>query len=99
MRELLRVFEEKSRLVKILHECLDTTRGQSVIIRIGSENSLPSLHGCTVITSYYGNGDRIIGSLGVVGPVRMEYARTIGVVHTVARLLEEALILDPPPAS
>ncbi|MGA1369325.1 MAG: heat-inducible transcriptional repressor HrcA [Blastocatellia bacterium] len=99
MRELLRVFEEKSRLVKILHECLDTTRGQSVIIRIGSENSLPSLHGCTVITSYYGNGDRIIGSLGVVGPVRMEYARTIGVVHTVARLLEEALILDPPPSS
>lgn len=94
MRELLRVFEEKSRLVKILNECLDTTRGQSVMIRIGAENSLPSLRGCTVITSFYGNGDRIIGSLGVVGPVRMEYARTIGVVNTVARLLEQALIID-----
>jgi heat-inducible transcriptional repressor len=99
MRQLLQVFEEKSRLIKILSECLDPTRGQSVIIRIGAENSLPSLHGCTVITSYYGNGDRIIGSLGVVGPVRMEYARTIGVVHTVARLLEQALTLDPPPNS
>jgi len=94
MRELLRVFEEKSRLVKILNECLDVTRGQSVMIRIGAENSLPSLHGCTVITSFYGNGDRIIGSLGVVGPVRMEYARTIGVVNAVARLLEQALIID-----
>jgi heat-inducible transcriptional repressor len=94
MRDLLRVFEEKSRLVKILNECLDTTRGQSIMIRIGAENSLPSLHGCTLITSFYGNGDRIIGSLGVVGPVRMEYARTIGVVNAVARLLEQALVID-----
>ena len=94
MRELLRVFEEKSRLIRILNECLDTTRTQSVMIRIGAENTLPSLHGCTLITSFYGNGDRIIGSLGVVGPVRMEYARTIGVVNAVARLLEQALIVD-----
>lgn len=98
MRELLRVFEEKSRLVKILNECLDTTREQSVMIRIGAENSLPSLHGCTLITSFYGHGDRIIGSLGVVGPVRMEYARTIGVVNAVARLLEQALLIDQSPA-
>lgn len=98
MRELLRVFEEKSRLVKILNECLDTTRGQSVMIRIGAENSLPSLHGCTLITSFYGHGDRIIGSLGVVGPVRMEYARTIGVVNAVARLLEQSLLIDQSPA-
>lgn len=94
MRELLRVFEEKSRLIRILNECLDATRGQSVIIRIGAENSLPSLHGCTLITSFYGNGDRIIGSLGVVGPVRMEYARSIGVVNAVARLLEQSLASD-----
>ena len=94
MRELLRVFEEKSRLVKILNECLDATKRQSVMIRIGAENSLPSLRGCTIITSYYGNGDQIIGSLGVVGPVRMEYARTIGVVNAVARLLEQARSTD-----
>ncbi|NBO64940.1 MAG: heat-inducible transcription repressor HrcA [Acidobacteria bacterium] len=94
MRELLRVFEEKSRLIRILNECLDTTPTQSVMIRIGAENTLPSLHGCTLITTIYGNGDRIIGSLGVVGPVRMEYARTIGVVNAVARLLERALIID-----
>ncbi len=91
MRELLRVFEEKSRLVRILNECLDGERQQSVMIRIGAENSLPSLRGCTVITSFYGDGDRIIGSLGVVGPVRMEYGRTIGAVNAVARLLEQAL--------
>ncbi len=91
MRELLRIFEEKSRLIKILNECLGPSKQQAVIIRIGAENSFPGLHGCTVITSYYCYGDQVIGSLGVVGPVRMEYARTIGVVNTVARLLEQAL--------
>lgn len=91
MRELLRVFEEKSRLIKILNECVGQIVQQPVSIRIGTENSLPSLQGCTVITSYYCYGDQPVGSLGVVGPVRIEYARTIGVVNYIARLLERAL--------
>jgi heat-inducible transcriptional repressor len=89
--ELLRIFEEKSRLVKILNECIAPSIPQPVGVRIGAENSLPSLRGCAVITSYYGFGDQVMGSLGVVGPVRMEYARMIGVVSYVARLLEQAL--------
>ena len=44
-----------------------------------------------MITSPYGYGDQVIGSLGVVGPVRMEYARTIGIVNHVARVLEQML--------
>jgi heat-inducible transcriptional repressor len=91
IRELLRVFEEKSRLIKILNECVGQMFEQPVAIRIGAENSLPSLRGCAVITSHYSCGDQVIGSLGVVGPVRMEYARTIGVVNYIARLLEQAL--------
>ncbi|MCI0662857.1 MAG: heat-inducible transcriptional repressor HrcA, partial [Acidobacteria bacterium] len=91
MRELLRIFEEKSRLIKILNECVGMATGHTVTIRIGQENSLPSLHGCSVITSYYSCGDQVIGNLGIVGPVRLEYARTIGVVNYVARRLEKAL--------
>jgi len=95
VRELLRVFEEKSRLVKILTECLGNASAQPVAIRIGAENSLPSLSRCAVITSYYGYGDQVMGSVGVVGPVRMEYARMIGIVNYVARLLEQALTDTP----
>jgi len=98
MRELLRVFEEKSRLIKILTECLGSDAPQppqQVAIRIGAENSLPSLRRCAVITSHYGYGDQVVGSVGVVGPVRMEYARMIGIVNYVARLLEQALADAP----
>jgi heat-inducible transcriptional repressor len=95
IRELLRVFEEKNRLVKILNECIEPSIPQPVSVRIGAENSLPSLRGCAVITSYYGFGDQVMGRLGVVGPVRMEYARMIGVVNYVARLLEQAFAEEP----
>jgi heat-inducible transcriptional repressor len=95
IRELLRVFEEKNRLVKILNEYLGQSNPLPVAIRIGAENSLPTLRGCTVISSHYRYGDQVIGSIGVVGPVRIEYARTIGVVNYVARLLEQTLSALP----
>ena len=91
MRELFRIFEEKSRLVKILNECVSQGASSSVRVRIGAENNLAGLRGCAVITSYYSYGDEVIGSLGVVGPIRMEYARAIGVVNYTARALERAL--------
>lgn len=94
IRELLRFFEEKNRLVKILNECIapaSSETGQAVTVRIGAENGLSSLRGCAMITTYYEFDGQVIGSLGVVGPVRMEYARMIGVVKHVARALEQAL--------
>jgi heat-inducible transcriptional repressor len=91
MRSLFRIFEEKSRLVKILNECLAAHNISSVRVRIGAENSLPELHGCTVITSTWNYGAQVSGSLAVVGPMRMHYARMINVVNYVARLMEQAL--------
>lgn len=96
MRELLRVFEEKTKLVKLLNECVAPFARQHVGVRIGGENSLPGLQGCTVITSSYSYGDQVIGSLGVVGPMRMEYARTMSVVNYIARILEKAITEIPP---
>lgn len=95
IRDLLRVFEEKNRLIKILTECLSNAPQQPITIRIGAENSLPGLSRCTVITSHYGYENQIVGSIGVVGPVRMEYARMIGIVNYVARLLEQSLAEAP----
>jgi heat-inducible transcriptional repressor len=95
MRELFRVFEEKGRLVKLLNECVSPMVQMSVGIRIGAENGLPSLRGCSIITSPYSYGHQVGGNLGVVGPVRMEYARMINVVNYVARLLEQALADAP----
>jgi heat-inducible transcriptional repressor len=94
LRELLKTFEEKTRLVKILNECLsnDVSDKKDVKIVIGKENLVPSMQNCALITaSYRVGGSQAIGALGVVGPTRIEYARVISVVSYVAHLLEKIM--------
>ncbi|HEY0051431.1 MAG TPA: HrcA family transcriptional regulator, partial [Pyrinomonadaceae bacterium] len=64
-------------------------------IIIGSENSAPSLQNCTLITAPYRLGnDSAFGTLSVLGPTRIEYARMISIVSYVARMLEKMMIDD-----
>lgn len=93
LRELLRTIEEKSRLVQILNECikrnLDIRGGVNVII--GGENSSPSLQNCALITAPYrfGAPTNAVGTLTVLGPTRIEYARLIAIVSYLANLFEK----------
>ncbi|MCU1289350.1 MAG: Heat-inducible transcription repressor HrcA [Acidobacteria bacterium] len=94
LRELLSTIGEKSRLLQILNECVtrDKSAKGNVQITIGSENSAPSLRNCTLITAPYrlGNGSAV-GTLSVLGPTRIEYARMISIVSYVARILEKMM--------
>ncbi len=94
LRDLLRIIEEKSRLVQILTECIarDPSIKGDVQIVIGSENTAASLQNCTLITAPYriGNGETM-GTLSVLGPTRIEYARMISIVSYVARTLEKVM--------
>ncbi|HLM62207.1 MAG TPA: heat-inducible transcriptional repressor HrcA [Pyrinomonadaceae bacterium] len=94
LRELIRTIEEKTRLVEILTECIerDPSLKNDVQIVIGSENPATSLKNCTLITAPYRIGNSgTIGSLSVLGPTRIEYARTISIVTYVASILEKMM--------
>ena len=82
--------EQKNRLVSLIIDCI---RGDSeeVKITIGAENSLAGIEDCALITSRYMVDDRTHGSLGILGPTRMEYARAISLVEYVARLFGQVL--------
>ena len=95
MRELFRTFEEKSRLIKILNECV-THDYQSfpgdVHVVIGREHPATSMQNCALITAPYRVGsNENTGTLGVVGPMRIEYARIMAMVNYMARLIEHRL--------
>src|SRR5690349_21618290 len=94
MRELFRTFEEKSRLIKILNECVHDAASYpgDVHVVIGREHPASSMQNCTLITAPYrvGSNDNI-GTLGVVGPMRIEYARIMAMVNYMARLIEHRL--------
>jgi heat-inducible transcriptional repressor len=101
LRELFRTLEEKSRLVKILNECMAAReRGAgNVGVRIGRELAAPSMQSCAIITASYRLGPgEAAGAIGVVGPMRIEYARMMAVVdyvaHGVERVLSEGAIVQ-----
>ena len=95
MRELFRTFEEKSRLIKILNECIAreplALRGDVHVV-IGREHPVSSLSNCALITAPYRLGsNEQLGTLGVVGPMRIEYSRIMAMVNYMARLIERRL--------
>ena len=97
LRELLRTIGEKSRLMQILTECIerDTANKGEVQVFIGSENRTPSFQNCTLISAPYRIGNSsAVGTLSVLGPTRIEYARMISIVSYVARTLERMMSVD-----
>jgi heat-inducible transcriptional repressor len=88
MRGIFVAFEEKSKLVKILDQCL-AQEGLTTII--GSENVLREWQPLSVVTAPYWCGNDLLGTLGVIGPTRMEYNRIIPLVDFTAKLLSQYL--------
>jgi heat-inducible transcriptional repressor len=88
MKALYAAFEEKSKLVRILNECLS---GEGCRIFIGREVPVEDIQELSVIAAPYGRGDRAMGVLGILGPTRMDYGRAMALVETTASLLTRVL--------
>lgn len=82
--------EEQDQLWPLIFE-QPLERGRRVAIRIGSENPLEPIRTCTLISSTYRRGEVPVGSVGVLGPTRMDYETAIAVVEAAADYLSDAL--------
>jgi len=87
-RALLRAFAEKDRILRVLDKVL---RAREVQIFIGAESELASVPDVSVIAAPYGRGEKVLGTLAVIGPTRMNYARVIPLVDLTAREISRAL--------
>jgi heat-inducible transcriptional repressor len=98
LRGLLATIGERSKLLQILNECVardERSRPGAVQVIIGSENPTPTLQNCSLISAPYRVGDgATVGTLTVLGPTRIEYARMISIVSYVARVLEKTISRD-----
>jgi heat-inducible transcriptional repressor len=88
MKRLFRTFEQKGLLVELLDKSL---KAEGVQIFIGSENEYREIEGCSLVTATYSTRRGTIGTLGVIGPVRMPYSTVIPVVDYTARLVSQML--------
>ena len=87
LRALLQALEEKGRVIAVLDRALDA---RELTIFIGAESGLGG-QDLTVIAAPYPFGEGLLGTLGVIGPTRMDYARVIPLVELTARSLGAAL--------
>lgn len=82
--KLMTVLERRATVLRMLRSALDE---RSVFFWIGDENPFPELRSVSVVGANYGLAHRNLGSVGVVGPMRMDYASAISSVRGAAREL------------
>jgi heat-inducible transcriptional repressor len=83
LRALLRMIEEKTRLVKLLDDYISSD-GLTVVI--GSEHHTPDLQRFSLVASAYSDGHGT-GAVGVIGPTRMRYSRAINAVDSLSKAI------------
>ncbi len=88
LRELFDTFKTKQDLLELLAKSMSAT---GISIFIGDESGYHALNECSVVAAPYEVDGRSIGTLGVIGPTRMDYAEVIPIVDVTARLLGSAL--------
>ncbi len=83
LRTLLEMIEEKTRLVRLLDDCMSTA---GLTIVIGSEHHTPDLQCFSLVVSTYHDGHGT-GAVGVIGPTRMRYSRAINAVESLSKAI------------
>jgi heat-inducible transcriptional repressor len=79
--DLMRALERRVNVLRALRTAIDR---RSVFVWIGAENPAPELRSVSVVGANYGLGYRNLGSVGIIGPLRMDYATAIASVRGAA---------------
>jgi heat-inducible transcriptional repressor len=85
---VLRTLEERDLIVRLLDR---TLTAPGICVFIGAEANLPDLTDISVVTATYGTEGRPLGTIGVIGPSRMNYSKVIPLVDFTAEVITEAL--------
>ena len=87
IQDSLSMLEEE----RLLHDILHTQDGNGVIVTIGQENKYSGIQDCSVIQASFRIDGQTVGTLAVLGPTRMEYARTMAAIEFMQKHMEQIL--------
>ena len=87
MERIFRVLEERERVWRILYPA---GKAGEVQVKIGSEVKCRGMEECSVVSAVYRAGD-MVGTIGIIGPKRMEYPRVIPLVRYTAKVVSQML--------
>ena len=86
--ELINVFEEKQTLTELVSENLADENGTGIQVYIGNEMPVQSMKDCSVVTATYELGEGMRGTIGIIGPKRMDYDKVVGTLKTLMNQLD-----------
>ena len=88
LRKTFLALQEKERLIELLESCLDA---EGLQILIGSESDFTQVHNFSIVARRYGSQTAPLGMVGIIGPMRMEYARMAPLVDYLGRALSRKI--------
>lgn len=88
LQSLLRIIEERNIIRRILEKTLEKEGIQTLI---GEEIDEEQVKGCSMVSTTYKIGNKLVGSVGVIGPTRMDYEKVVPLVDYTGRIVTELL--------
>jgi len=88
IKVISRAIEDRHLIIKLLNTL---SRSEGVSVVIGSENPASEMQTLSMVVSSYKEGDKPMGTIGIIGPTRMDYQRAITIVDTTARFISKVL--------
>lgn len=92
--ELINVLEEKQQLRGLISDGPQGEENTGIQVYIGNETHVQTMKDCSVVTMTYEIGDGVQGTIGIIGPKRMDYEKVVENLKTVKEQLDEAFKND-----
>ncbi|WP_026506495.1 heat-inducible transcriptional repressor HrcA [Butyrivibrio sp. MC2013] len=86
--ELINTFEEKSELTSLAESAL-SSQDRDIQVYIGNEMSLPAMKDCSVVTATYELAEGMRGTVGIIGPKRMDYDKVVSILSQMRHALDD----------
>jgi len=87
--ELINIFEEKQLLNSLVEETLADENNTGIQVYIGDETPVQTMKDCSVVTATYELGEGMKGTIGIIGPKRMDYDKVVGTLKTLMHQLDD----------
>ncbi len=86
--QLISTFEQKDQLQELIDEVNETESKNGIQVYIGNETPLQTMKDCSVVTANYELGEGIRGTIGIIGPKRMDYEKVLGTLRQLMKQLD-----------
>lgn len=87
--EIINTFEEKQLLTELVQETLSDEANTGIQVYIGNETPIRTMKDCSVVTATYELGEGMRGTIGIIGPKRMDYDKVVGTLKTITHQLDD----------